>query len=309
MNLQSLIYPFQKKNLFFLSFLLLILSCSKSGNDDSAPAATLVSGLTYSPAVLELKSGVAGSSAKPTKSGSTPVTYSVSTSPSSNGAITIDGDGVIKASSSLAIGNYVVSVSATNTAGTANFPNVYTVKVTSDTSTPTNLAYSPSSLSLTFGTAGSSATPTITSSSAVTYSGSISPSTSAIIVAPTGVIAASASLAIGTYQVSITATNANGSKTFTNIYTITVSAANPPTTYNATVKALIQNNCGSCHGSGGPQTNYTNYNNAKNNIDEILRRINLAQGAPGMMPNGGTKLSQTTINQIQKWKDDGLTEQ
>ena len=301
MNRQSSIYSLKNASILLLSFLLLIVACSKGDSDDTdTPQAVLVSNLSYSPAVLELKAGVAGSSVKPTKSGTTPVTYSVTSNPAS-GAITIDGEGVIKASASLGIGEYKVTVNAVNSAGTATFTNAYTIKVTANTTAPSGLSYSPNTLSLTFGTAGSSATPTITSASAVTYTGTISPATGSIVVAGTGVIAASTTLPVGTYKVSITATNSVGSTTFTDAYTITVNAASSTTTFNNNVKAILQTNCSSCH-------NFGEYSAAKNNISNILNRISRAQGAAGMMPNNGTRLPQASIDLIQKWKDDGLLE-
>lgn len=311
MNHPSLIEPSNKLMFLLFSALLLVFACSKSGNEDAGtpqPEATLVSGLTYSLAVLDLKQGESGNSVKPTKSGTAPVTYTITTNPSSGGAISIDADGAIKASGSLAIGQYKVTVIASNAAGAATFSNAYTINVTANTSVPARLVYSPGTLTLTFGTAGSSVAPTIISGSAVTYTGTVSPGTTGIVISGNGVIASSTSLPVGTYQVSITATNSVGSATFKNAYTVTVNAASAASTFNTSFKALIQNNCGSCHGSGGPQTNYTVYSTAKNNIDEILRRIKLEQGAPGMMPRGGTRLSQTTIDQFQKWKDDGLLE-
>ncbi len=167
---------------------------------------------------------------------------------------------------------------------------------------PSALSYSPNSLTVTQGTAATSATPTITSSSAVSYAITSSPATTAVTINSQGVIAASSSLPAGTYAISVTATNTAGSKTFANAYTITVNAASTAVTFNNTVKAIIQNNCGSCHNG------FTTYATATSKIDAILSRINLAQGATGMMPKNGTKLPQATIDLIQKWKDDGLQE-
>ena len=167
---------------------------------------------------------------------------------------------------------------------------------------PSALSYSPNSLTITQGNAETSAAPTITSSSAVSYAITSTPATAALTINSQGVIAASSSLPAGTYSISITATNTAGSKTFANAYTITVNAASTAVTFNNTVKAIIQNNCGSCHNG------FTSYATAKTKIDVILNRINRAQGATGMMPNNGTKLPQATIDLIQKWKDDGLQE-
>lgn len=76
-------------------------------------------------------------------------------------------------------------------------------------------------------------------------------------------------------------------------------------TYNKDVKPIIEANCVSCH-SPGVQS-LTNYNEVKNNIDNIINRINRPNGDPLKMPQGGS-LSPTQINIITKWKADGLTE-
>jgi len=377
-----------------LSVLTLIVSCSKSDDSETEKAP---SGLAYSPAVLELKTGVSGSSVKPTITSNLPVSYSLTTNPASNGGISINSEGVIKAESTLAVGEYTISVTATNTAGSAKFENVYKVKITanpvlataltyspnslmmeagdeqissvpvvngstpvtfavtsapvstaisidntgklhfgraltagsyaisvtatnaagaatfnnvfnltvSPSTGPKNLSYSPNTLNVTLGSTGTSVAPTIFSSGTVSYSLITSPATTGIIINNQGVIAASSSLAAGTYQVSVTATDINGSRSFPNVYTITVGSA--AVTFNNDIKAVIQSNCASCH-TAGPQTRYDVYANAKNNIDMILDRIKRTQGAAGMMPNGGQKLPQATIDLIQKWKDDGLKE-
>ncbi|MBC8052631.1 MAG: hypothetical protein H7Y13_06165 [Sphingobacteriaceae bacterium] len=296
------------KSLLYFAFFLLIVSCSKSeGGDPEPAAATLASNLLYNPASLQLQAGTPGTSVKPSISGSTPVTFSVTTSPASNGAVTIDSEGKIKTSASLAAGTYNVSVIATNAAGAVTFTNIYAITVTAATpSAPQNLLYSPNSKTVTQGTALVSATPTITSLSTVNYSITSVPSSSAITINNQGVISGANTLAAGTYMVSVTASNTQGSTLFTNAYSITVnSAGTNAVTYTNDIQAIIQNNCGSCHISGS-EVKFNSYTSTKNNIDGILTRIKLAQGASGMMPNGGTKLPQSTINTIQKWKDDGL---
>ncbi|GAB0155428.1 hypothetical protein CHRYSEOSP005_06890 [Chryseobacterium sp. Alg-005] len=76
-------------------------------------------------------------------------------------------------------------------------------------------------------------------------------------------------------------------------------------TYNKDVKPIVEANCVGCH-SPGPQA-LTNYDQVKQNIDNILDRIQRPNGDPGKMPQGGA-LSQTQINIFIKWKADGLVE-
>lgn len=87
------------------------------------------SGLSYSVNTLTINAGGTGSSVTPNISGTSPFTFSLSSSPSAGSAITINSSGVITASSSLAVGTYAISVTVTNSSGSASFPNIYTITV------------------------------------------------------------------------------------------------------------------------------------------------------------------------------------
>lgn len=76
-------------------------------------------------------------------------------------------------------------------------------------------------------------------------------------------------------------------------------------TYNRDIKAIVTTNCIGCHSPG--VQDFTNYNNVKNNIDNIINRISKPIGDPGKMPQGGS-LSQSQIDIFVKWKSDGLKE-
>lgn len=89
----------------------------------------------------------------------------------------------------------------------------------------------------------------------------------------------------------------------------------PPTTatftYNGNAKAIVDNNCVSCHSSGGsasfrPLTTFTQVKAAVQNAN-LLNRIQLQNGQSGLMPQGG-RMSQTNIDIIVKWNTDGLKE-
>ncbi|MBC7846122.1 MAG: hypothetical protein H7Y10_06495 [Flavobacterium sp.] len=84
-------------------------------------------------------------------------------------------------------------------------------------------------------------------------------------------------------------------------------------TYNNSIKSIIDNNCISCHGntpSGGAPMSLTTYQNVKDAVltRGLIDRISRAQGTAGMMPLGGTKLPQSSINQVIDWKNTGFTE-
>jgi len=75
----------------------------------------------------------------------------------------------------------------------------------------------------------------------------------------------------------------------------------------------MDNNCNSCHGnpllSGAPNMLVT-YQNVKDAVINkgLISRILLPQDASGMMPYGGSRLPQSTIDQIINWKNNGFVE-
>lgn len=90
---------------------------------------------------------------------------------------------------------------------------------------------------------------------------------------------------------------------------------NPDPTANVTyvddIKSIIDSRCTSCHGTtptngAPPGSSFTTYTQVKNNVVKIINRIN---GTPSIMPpTGNSPLTQTQIDLIEKWKDDGLLE-
>ncbi len=84
-------------------------------------------------------------------------------------------------------------------------------------------------------------------------------------------------------------------------------------TYTEHVKPIIDNNCIVCHaatpvnGAPMPLVTYANVREAAEDRG-MLDRISRAQGQPGMMPNGGTRLPQHQIDLIGQWIAQGLQE-
>jgi hypothetical protein len=84
-------------------------------------------------------------------------------------------------------------------------------------------------------------------------------------------------------------------------------------TYKQNVKSIIDNNCISCHAAtprnGAPMSLVT-YDQVKNAIQNrgLLNRISLNNGNSLLMPQGGPRLPQTTIDIVSQWQQDGLVE-
>ena len=79
------------------------------------------------------------------------------------------------------------------------------------------------------------------------------------------------------------------------------------------VKSIIDNNCLNCHGNP-PQNNapmqLITYDNVKEAVlnRDLISKISLNDGADGLMPLGGPRLSQVSIDLISEWEEDGLLE-
>lgn len=83
-----------------------------------------------------------------------------------------------------------------------------------------------------------------------------------------------------------------------------------PLTFEANVTPIIQASCAPCHvpSKGGNKEALDSYANAKKDIDDIIRRIELAPDARGFMPMRHPKLSDADIAVFKQWKADGLIE-
>lgn len=109
------------------------------------------------------------------------------------------------------------------------------------------------------------------------------------------------------------ATLSSCSKDSTSDITTPVPPPNNSTTikYSTDIAPIISANCLSCHSSppvNGAPMKLTTLDDVKNAIltRGLIDRISRAQGAPGMMPNGGTRLPQETIDKVIEWQNDGF---
>ncbi len=84
-------------------------------------------------------------------------------------------------------------------------------------------------------------------------------------------------------------------------------------TYNQNVKAIMTNNCTSCHGaipSNGAPMPLINLEDVKDAIlnRDLINRITRENGDGLLMPEGGPKLLQNKIDAIIQWQLDGFQE-
>lgn len=94
----------------------------------NAPS-TLPTSLNYSPASGQTTLGTAFTSPVPQTNGSGSITYSITSTPSSNGQLTIGQDGVIQATNSLAAGIYNITVQVSSSAGNVSFTSAFVLEV------------------------------------------------------------------------------------------------------------------------------------------------------------------------------------
>jgi len=288
----------------------LFWTCKHTSENTPQPTIpNLPSELVYAPAQLEVLTGQAANSEKPTLKGDTPFTFSMTSLPTHVG-ITIDNTGVISIASTVPEATYKLSVTVKNAGGSKTFSDIFTIVVKPRPAViipPSNLVYSPNTLTVTQNTAMSSVMPTIVGTPTITYSLTATPTTKSITITnTTGVINVASTAAVGTYTITIIATNGVGtSVVFPNAFTVVVTPApvSTKTTFEADVKAIFaQNGCVSCHGD------LSTYSAAKSRVTLILDRIQRQPNQGGFMPQTGNKVPDEQIKSIQKWLSDGLLE-
>lgn len=80
--------------------------------------------------------------------------------------------------------------------------------------------------------------------------------------------------------------------------------------YQNNVLPIIQSSCTPCHIAGkGNKKSLDNYVAARDNVDEILSRIQRSPTEKGFMPSMHDKLPKATVAVIANWKNSGLPEQ
>lgn len=80
-------------------------------------------------------------------------------------------------------------------------------------------------------------------------------------------------------------------------------------TYAKDVKPVLTSSCSPCHVAGGTHPyKFDDYSVARSKISSIIDRVSRDASAPGFMPQGGSKLSASSIAMLNKWVTDGLME-
>lgn len=79
--------------------------------------------------------------------------------------------------------------------------------------------------------------------------------------------------------------------------------------YTGTIQPIIAASCSPCHfPSKGSKKPLDSYDAVKSNIDEIIARVQRNPGERGFMPAMHPKLSDSTIQVLLQWKNQGLAE-
>ena len=104
-------------------------------------------------------------------------------------------------------------------------------------------------------------------------------------------------IVISCSQKNIAAKNAKNDKT-------------PALSYTTNVLSIMQTKCTPCHipSAGGKKKALDNYTIVKENLDDIIRRVELAPHERGFMPAKKPALPAEEIALLKKWRDEGSAE-
>lgn len=94
---------------------------------------------------------------------------------------------------------------------------------------------------------------------------------------------------------------------------LTTANQNATFKYSIQVKPIIDANCLFCHGntpSNGAPMSLVTYEQVKEAVlnRNLIGKISKSEGDPGLMPFGGPRLPQASIDAIVNWKNEGLNQ-
>ena len=201
------------------------VTASNTGGSTTADLTIVVndiapSSISYSPNAFTLTKGTAMTTVTPTSSGGAITTWSVS--PSLPSGLSLDSStGAISGTPSVVSSSTSYTITGSNTGGSTTA----TVSITVNDIAPSSLSYSPSSLTLTKGTAMTTVTPTSSGGTVTTWSVSPSLPAGLALDSSTGAISGTPTAITSSASYTITAGNTGGSTTAT--VTIVVNDAAP----------------------------------------------------------------------------------
>lgn len=231
-----------KKILLCCLVILLAVSCKH----EIPSTVEVPTNLVYAPSVASIIKGSAGNSVKPTiEDGGGAISYSISSG--TIDGISIDNStGVISWSNTVVVGNYSISVTASNEAGST--ATTYQLIVNNTATAPLDLVYSPPSSTMVVGTAGNSAIPSLNNGGATCSFGISGTTPSGISInSSTGVISWNNTVAVGVYNVTVQASNSIGKTSTVYLLTITSAAtvlAPSSFLYNPASSSMVQGTTG-----------------------------------------------------------------
>jgi hypothetical protein len=160
---------------------------------------------------------------------------------SSISGILVDADGDFSSGATELTGTLSGGIYTVTSASIPDGSYITLARTLSTSSTaPVSLSYTPNSLTLIYGTAGNSVAPDVDDgdSPIISYALVSAPAGISINVS-TGVISVAGTTNAGTYTLSVTATNGVGSTTFNNVYTVVVQPFNVNSVvYNTTTTSV-----------------------------------------------------------------------
>ena len=268
------------------------------------PPVAAPTNLVYSPSSSTVVSGTAGSSATPTINAGTGGTPAFSLMGMIPSGITISSStGVISWSKTVAVGTYSFSVNAANTSGSITATYSLTVTSTATVTAPTSFTYSPATTTVTQGTAGSSAAPSINSGlGTIAYSLTGTIPTGVSINSASGVISWSNAVAAGTYSLTVSAANSAGKVTTT--YSLVVNAvASSSVSFSTQILPVLKSSCGGCHSY---MSSYSGISSHTSGCNSIQNKIGTTYCSGSRMPQGGSPMSASFIALFNAWIAQGM---
>ncbi|MDX2189413.1 MAG: hypothetical protein SFY32_06100 [Bacteroidota bacterium] len=259
------------------------------------------SSLKYSPSSKTFMVNVGGFSSGPYLEGTYPITFTGAILPNTNFITINQSTGIVEVHPSAPIGNYKISINASNSVGSQLFTDVFEVQIVPP-NPPSGITYSNATLILNQGSTINSSIPIVDGMGPFTFS--VSGINGITINSNNGQITVASIASVGTYHLNVAVTNQGGRSVFSNVLTVEVNP--PPISYDLQIQPLLNSyGCYHCHA--------LDYNTIRiktgpsSNVNSILNRINRTQGSLGFMPSGGSKLTPDQINLIQQWYDTGMS--